>query len=111
VVNGAVISLVVLGLVVVLFVANRLPVEVVAIGSALVLWATGVIDLDQAATGAHDGVHRGRGLVPHARGDARQHGGDGPAGYRFGDYWKLGLPMVGVFFVVAIGLVPLVWPL
>jgi di/tricarboxylate transporter len=33
----------------------------------------------------------------------------GPAGYRFGDYWKLGLPMVGVFFVVAIGLVPLVW--
>jgi len=35
----------------------------------------------------------------------------GPAGYRFGDCWKLGLPMVGVFFVVAIGLVPLVWPL
>jgi di/tricarboxylate transporter len=35
----------------------------------------------------------------------------GPAGYHFGDYWKLGLPMVGVFFVVAIGLVPLVWPL
>jgi len=35
----------------------------------------------------------------------------GPAGYRFGDRWKLGLPMVGVFFVVAIGLVPLVWPL
>ncbi|HEY0813869.1 MAG TPA: SLC13 family permease [Pseudonocardia sp.] len=33
----------------------------------------------------------------------------GPAGYRFGDYWKLGLPMVGVFSVVAIGLVPLVW--
>jgi hypothetical protein len=37
--NGAIVSLVVLGLVVVLFVANRLPVEVVAIGSALVLWA------------------------------------------------------------------------
>jgi hypothetical protein len=36
--NGAIVSLVVLGLVVVLFVANRLPVEVVAIGSALVLW-------------------------------------------------------------------------
>jgi di/tricarboxylate transporter len=35
----------------------------------------------------------------------------GPAGYRFGDYWRLGLPIVGVFFVVAIGLVPLVWPL
>lgn len=34
----------------------------------------------------------------------------GPAGYRFGDYWRLGLPMVGLFFVVAVGLVPLVWP-
>ncbi len=53
-VNGAVVSLVVLGLVVVLFVANRLPVEVVAIGSALVLWATGVIDLDQAVAGFGD---------------------------------------------------------
>lgn len=33
----------------------------------------------------------------------------GPAGYRFGDYWRLGLPLVGVFGVVAIGLVPLIW--
>jgi hypothetical protein len=54
VVNGAVVSLVVLGLVVVQFVANRLPVEVVAIGSALVLWATGVIDIDQAVAGFGD---------------------------------------------------------
>jgi len=52
--NGAIVSLVVLGLVVVLFVANRLPVEVVAIGSALVLWAAGVIDLDQAVAGFGD---------------------------------------------------------
>jgi di/tricarboxylate transporter len=35
----------------------------------------------------------------------------GPAGYRFGDYWKLGLPLVGVLFAIAIGLVPPVWPL
>ncbi len=34
----------------------------------------------------------------------------GPAGYRFGDYWKLGLPVVCVFFLVAVGLVPLAWP-
>lgn len=33
----------------------------------------------------------------------------GPAGYRFGDYWKLGLPLVALFGVVAVGLVPLVW--
>jgi di/tricarboxylate transporter len=34
----------------------------------------------------------------------------GPAGYRFGDYWKLGLAMVALFFVVAVLLVPLIWP-
>ena len=33
----------------------------------------------------------------------------GPAGYRFGDYWKLGVPMLGLFFVVAVFLVPVVW--
>lgn len=33
----------------------------------------------------------------------------GPGGYRFGDYWKLGLPLVAVFFVVSVGLVPLIW--
>jgi di/tricarboxylate transporter len=34
----------------------------------------------------------------------------GPAGYRFADYWKLGLAVMVVFFVVAVFLVPLVWP-
>lgn len=34
-----------------------------------------------------------------------------PAGYRFGDYWKFGLPMLLWFYVVAIGVVPLVWAL
>jgi di/tricarboxylate transporter len=33
----------------------------------------------------------------------------GPAGYRFGDYWKLGLPLVVLFGVVAIFVVPVVW--
>jgi di/tricarboxylate transporter len=33
-----------------------------------------------------------------------------PGGYRFGDYWKLGLPLALLFAAVAIGLVPLVWP-
>jgi len=32
-----------------------------------------------------------------------------PGGYRFGDYWKLGLPLVGLFGVVAILLVPVIW--
>jgi di/tricarboxylate transporter len=33
----------------------------------------------------------------------------GPGGYRFGDYWRLGLVMLGLFFAVAVGLVPLIW--
>ncbi len=32
----------------------------------------------------------------------------GPAGYRFSDFWKLGLRMVLRFFIAAIGLIPLV---
>ena len=33
----------------------------------------------------------------------------GPGGYRFGDYWRFGLPFLGLFFVVAVLLVPLIW--
>jgi di/tricarboxylate transporter len=33
-----------------------------------------------------------------------------PGGYRFGDYWKFGLPMMIWFAVVAIGLIPVIWP-
>jgi di/tricarboxylate transporter len=32
-----------------------------------------------------------------------------PGGYRFGDYWRLGLPLLGWFGLVAVVLVPLVW--
>jgi di/tricarboxylate transporter len=35
----------------------------------------------------------------------------GPAGFRFGDYWPLGLPLTAWYFVVAVGLVPMVWGL
>lgn len=34
-----------------------------------------------------------------------------PGGYRFSDYWKLGLPVMALFGVVAVLLVPLLWPL
>jgi di/tricarboxylate transporter len=33
----------------------------------------------------------------------------GPGGYRFGDYWKLGLPLLALYAVVAIFLVPVFW--
>lgn len=32
-----------------------------------------------------------------------------PAGYRFGDYWKLGLPLIVLFLTVAVIYVPLIW--
>jgi di/tricarboxylate transporter len=34
----------------------------------------------------------------------------GPGGYEFRDYWKLGLPMLILFGVVAVFLVPVFWP-
>jgi len=33
----------------------------------------------------------------------------GPGGYAFGDYWKLGLPLLIWFFVISVFLVPLIW--
>jgi di/tricarboxylate transporter len=35
----------------------------------------------------------------------------GPGGYRFGDYWRLGLPLLVSWLVVAVVLIPLVWHL
>ncbi len=34
----------------------------------------------------------------------------GPGGYRFGDYWRLGLPLLIWSFLVAVFLVPFLWP-
>jgi di/tricarboxylate transporter len=53
-VSDATISFVVLAAVVVVFVWDRLPVAIVAIGVALSLWATGVLDLGQALDGFGD---------------------------------------------------------
>lgn len=48
------ITFLVLGVTVAVFVWDRIPVAVVAIGVALSLWATGVLDLDQALAGFGD---------------------------------------------------------
>ncbi len=48
------ITFITLGVIVVLFVTNRVPVAIIAIGTALSLWATGVLDLDQATAGFGD---------------------------------------------------------
>lgn len=34
-----------------------------------------------------------------------------PGGYRFGDYWRLGMVTMAVWLVVSLVLIPLVWPL
>jgi di/tricarboxylate transporter len=34
----------------------------------------------------------------------------GPGGYRFGDYWKLGLPVMALWLVIAVVVIPVVWP-
>lgn len=34
----------------------------------------------------------------------------GPGGYRFGDYWRLGWPLMRWFLVVSLILIPLIWP-
>jgi di/tricarboxylate transporter len=33
-----------------------------------------------------------------------------PGGYRFSDYWRLGLPLLVLYGAVAVGLVPVFWP-
>jgi di/tricarboxylate transporter len=35
----------------------------------------------------------------------------GPSGMRFGDYWRLGLPLLVVWLVLAVLIIPRVWPL
>jgi di/tricarboxylate transporter len=35
----------------------------------------------------------------------------GPGGYRFGDYWRLGLPLSLIVVVVGVPLIALVWPI
>lgn len=35
----------------------------------------------------------------------------GPGGYHFGDYWRLGLPLEIIILIIAIPLLPVIWPL
>lgn len=104
------ISFLVLGAVVVLFVWNKLPVEIVAIGAGLTLYATGVLELAisprpvlmsvtvAAAASFLTPVATPANLMVM-----------GPGGYRFGDYWKLGLLMLLWFLVISVFLVPQFW--
>jgi len=35
----------------------------------------------------------------------------GPGGYRFGDYWRLGLPLSILVILITVPLLPIIWPL
>ena len=35
----------------------------------------------------------------------------GPGGYRFGDYWRLGLPLSVIVLVIGVPLIMAFWPL
>jgi di/tricarboxylate transporter len=35
----------------------------------------------------------------------------GPGGYRFGDYWRIGLPLEIIVICVAVPTILVVWPL
>jgi Na+/H+ antiporter NhaD/arsenite permease-like protein len=53
-VSDSSITFVILGVIVVLFVSNRIPVAIIAIATPLSLWATGILDLEQATAGFGD---------------------------------------------------------
>ena len=52
--SDSTITFLILAVVVVVFVWDRFPVAIVALGVALSLWATGVLDLEQALAGFGD---------------------------------------------------------
>ena len=52
--SDAALTLLTLATVVVLFVSNRVPVEIVAVGSALVLYGLGIVTLPEAFAGFAD---------------------------------------------------------
>ena len=35
----------------------------------------------------------------------------GPGGYRFGDYWRMGLPLDAVIVAVSVPMISWIWPL
>jgi di/tricarboxylate transporter len=55
-VSDSSVTFVILGVIVVLFVSNRVPIAIIAIGTALSLWATGLLNLEQATAGFGDPV-------------------------------------------------------
>jgi Na+/H+ antiporter NhaD/arsenite permease-like protein len=53
-VSQSAITFVILGVVVALFISNLVPVALVAVGAALALWATDILDINQALAGFGD---------------------------------------------------------
>lgn len=52
--SDSTITFIILGVVVALFVSNRIPVAIIAVGTVLSLWATDLVELDEATAGFGD---------------------------------------------------------
>jgi di/tricarboxylate transporter len=108
--TDATITFAILFAAVVLFVWNRVPIEIVAIDAAFSLYASGNLDL---RPGPVPRDHDEAGVPRHLVDDRRSRGRSSrpmPGEYSVGDYWKLGLPMLLWFFVVSIAVIPIFWP-
>ncbi|MEZ0070226.1 di/tricarboxylate transporter [Streptacidiphilus sp. MAP12-20] len=105
--SHAAICLVILAVVIGLFVWNRLPVEVLALGSGLALLATGALTVDQVFAGSAQPGHRPGVRVAGADvpGCSRRRGPAHPRRHR-GQHDGDGAGRVG-----AMAVVPLAWPL
>ena len=99
-----------LGLVLLTFVLGQLISNMATALIVLPVAVSAADELDVSAKPVHDGRRGGVGggiLTPVATPANLMV--MGPGGYRFGDYWKLGLPMLVLFGLVAVLLVPVVW--
>ena len=65
----------------------------------------------QSGSASHGRGRRGVLRFPHADRASEQHADSRTGGFRFGDYWRLGLPLQIIIIIVAVPMILTVWPL
>jgi di/tricarboxylate transporter len=99
-----------LGLAVLVFVLGQLISTTATVLVVIPIALSAAADLDVSAKPRpHVGVRRLGGRVPDPIATPANLMVLEPGGYRFGDYWKLGLPLLVLFGLVAVLVVPLFW--
>ena len=70
------------------------------------------LDMARAAPSADDReIHASRGAFLTPIGHQNNVLVMGPGGYKFGDYWRMGLPLEVLIVIVSVPLILMVWPL